>query len=195
MGLIFLIFNFAYLGLTLMAIVAAWFTAKNIGGTPWLWACLTAVLSPCTLYWDLPLTISLHNEHCADYAGLFVFETPEEFAKRNPSYKGDALGSPLRRGVYLPDRLFRKPLSNRIASEMQDLTFFNMERRTLRIVDLVDDRVLVEYVNYTRTYNRGVFVFWLKLFYNKAECDQNNEAQNLRAYQSLFSRYVRLGLD
>lgn len=62
---------------------ASWAKANN--KKPWLWGGVAVFLMYNLVFWDLIPTLVIHKYYCDTQAGFWVYKTPEQWKKENPS--------------------------------------------------------------------------------------------------------------
>lgn len=84
LGLVVLLFVGAYLLVSALAVWLAARWAKKRGRRGWMWGGVAAFFMYNLVFWDWIPTVVMHKYYCATKAGLWVYKTPEQWAKENP---------------------------------------------------------------------------------------------------------------
>lgn len=126
LGLSVLLFFGIYLAASIWATksVASW--AKRNNRSPWRWGGLAAFVMYSLVFWDLIPTLVMHKYYCATQAGFWVYKTPEQWKKENPSLTTTEL----------------KPLGKN--KTLWDFPYRSLPRNSKKIVLMINERIYLD---------------------------------------------------
>lgn len=172
-GLMYLMAAAVYLVIMIKAVGFAWKKGLASGSRKraWIYGILAFLLVYLPVFWDHIPTVVAHRYYCAKDGGVHVYKDPQEWLAEHKgeieSLRVKAGGEHV--GAILPDGWERSHLINkRVAFDALYQSFHvffgvDLERDSRRLVDVVENKVLVTYTNYGsyRSFNSGGLKFWL----------------------------------
>jgi len=147
-GLLYLLFFWLYLWLSIKAVKLAARWAGAHGRSPRLWGFLAGLAMYSLVFWDLIPTYALHGYYCATQAGFTQYETLEQWKQENPGVAKTLkpIKNPPWRWMTEPKHIL---LNQRFTWEtLTKWHPFHIRERDERIVDVKTGDVLARYVDF-----------------------------------------------
>lgn len=159
-GLLIFLLVGAYLLISVAIVFWSQRLAKKRGRSRWIWGSAAAMGMYLLVFWDLIPVLVMHRYYCSNDGGIWVYETPEHWASKNPEALRQNLVHPrslAQRTEQLPSG-WRTWLSDSLYSESNfDRRFSHAIRREeQRLIDARTGQVLAGEVDYERGNVRAI---------------------------------------
>lgn len=204
--LLILLLTGAYLGISVAVVFWAKAVATKNGSSPWVWGITAAIGMYLLVFWDLIPVLVMHHRYCSSDSGVWVFETPERWAKNHPEALRESATdqrSLTHRTEQLPDG-WRVWLTDKLYSESNFDRHFShaIRRHEQRLVDARNGQILVKEVDYERGSAGAIELgaesltdlkFWLAMGNNTCGASEAEYPKKyvsvVREFEGLLSRH------
>lgn len=199
-GLMYLLAGALYLLVLVKVVSFAW--RKGLAGgsrkRAWAYGVLGFLAVYLPVFWDHIPTLVMHRYYCAKDGGVHVYKDPQEWLAEHAGEleKLRVVSGGEHVGKMLPDGWERSHLINKniafdaLYQRSSDFLGVDLGLDARRLVDIVENKVLVSYKNYGtyRGFSSGGIKFWLNL----TDCDDNFRPKWAEA-EAAYSIYSKDG--